>query len=655
MTQLIDITVYPVKDVLPILLKDDATGKNVVFATDSYVQLGDEFLPERCITPACIAAINPKGFQPRINKQTDQQAERTRKKAEVFTPAWICCKMNNFCDEQWFNGECPFNVQYETTWRALSKPVPFPNAKAWQKYVDSRRLEITCGEAPFLASRYDAATGNIIPVSRRIGILDRKLRVVSENAQTETDWLVWALRALQSVYGYEMQGDSLLIARINLLATFADFLSMRWGRLATTQELKQAARIISRNVWQMDGLSAAVPFFEKPGDNQLSLFDDFELQAAPSEKLLSPKIKNWRGKKILEFRQLIKSRGKDMKFDFVIGNPPYQDVGNGDNKEFAPPVYNLFLEEAYKIADKVILIHPARFLFNAGSTPKAWNEKMLNDPHFKIIEYAEDAATIFPGTLIRGGVVISYHDVNQNFGAIEIFTKYQELNDILHKVIKHKLFSPFSEIVISRTVFRLTKKLHEDFPDAINRLSNGHAYDMATNIFERLPFVFFNEKPNDNNTYIQILGREDNGRAFKYIRRDYVNDVKNLNKYKIYIPSASGGGEFGETISSPIVTKPGVGATETFLSIGCFGTSKEAQNCCKYIKTKFARALLGVLKTTQHIVPEKWKFVPLQDFTSSSDIDWSLSISEIDAQLYKKYKLTKEEIAFIESNVKEMT
>ena len=655
MTQLIDITVYPVKDVLPILLKDDATGKNVVFATDSYVQLGDEFLPERCITPACIAAINPKGFQPRINKQTDQQAERTRKKAEVFTPAWICCKMNNFCDEQWFSGECPFNVQYETTWRALSKPVPFPNAKAWQKYVDSRRLEITCGEAPFLASRYDAATGNIIPVSRRIGILDRKLRVVSENAQTETDWLNWALRALQSVYGYEMQGDSLLIARINLLATFADFLAMRWGRLATTQELKQAARIISRNVWQMDGLSAAVPFFEKPGDNQLSLFDDFELQAAPSEKLLSPKIKNWRGKKILEFRQLIKSRGKDMKFDFVIGNPPYQDQTLGDNKGYAPPVYNLFLEEAYKIADKVELIHPARFLFNAGSTPKAWNEKMLNDPHFKIIEYAEDAATIFPGTLIRGGVVISYRDANQNYGAIEVFTKYPELNGVLHKVVRQKSFSSFSEIVVSRTAFRLTKKLHEDFPNAINQLSNGHAYDMSTNIFERLPQVFFDEKPEDKFEYIQILGRENNNRVFKFIKRIYVNDVKNLNFYKLYAPKACGGGEFGETFAQIFLCSPSTGATETFVGIGSFKTKKEATAALKYVKTKFARALLGILKTTQDLTPEKWKFVPLQDFTSSSDIDWSLSISEIDAQLYKKYKLTKEEIAFIESNVKEMT
>lgn len=465
MTQLIDITVYPVKDVLPILLKDDATGKNVVFATDSYVQLGDEFLPERCITPACIAAINPKGFQPRINKQTDQQAERTRKKAEVFTPAWICCKMNNFCDEQWFSGECPFNVQYETTWRALSKPVPFPNAKAWQKYVDSRRLEITCGEAPFLASRYDAATGNIIPVSRRIGILDRKLRVVSENAQTETDWLVWALRALQSVYGYEMQGDSLLIARINLLATFADFLSMRWGRLATTQELKQAARIISRNVWQMDGLSAAVPFYEKPGDNQLSLFDDFELQAAPSEKLLSPKIKNWRGKKILEFRQLIKSRGKDMKFDFVIGNPPYQDQTIGENKGFAPPVYNLFLEEAYKIADKVLMIHPARFLFNAGSTPKAWNEKMLNDPHFKILYYEGDSSKVFANTDIMGGIVISYRDINADFEPIEFFVSIPEMNSVLHKVRSQRDYVGLDTIMITSYAYHFTEVLHTENPN----------------------------------------------------------------------------------------------------------------------------------------------------------------------------------------------
>ncbi len=654
MTQLIDITVYPVKDVLPILLKDDATGKNVVFATDSYVQLGDEFLPERCITPACIAAINPKGFQPRINKQTDQQAERTRKKAEVFTPAWICCKMNNFCDEQWFSGECPFNVQYETSWRALSKPVPFPNAKAWQKYVDSRRLEITCGEAPFLASRYDAATGNIIPVSRRIGILDRKLRVVSENAQTETDWLTWALRALQSVYGYEMQGDSLLIARINLLATFADFLSMRWGRLATTQELKQAARIISRNVWQMDGLSAAVPFFEKPGDNQLSLFDDFELQAAPSEKLLSPKIKNWRGKKIVTFQQLVKSRGKDMKFDFVIGNPPYQD--DVKNKGDRPnPVYDRFMDAAYGIGECVELITPARFLFNAGQTPKIWNKKMLEDEHLKVLLYEPDASKIFSDTEIKGGVVITLRDKNKKFGEIGTFTPFGELNSIVKKItscvdIKKRL----NTIIASQGLYRFSEKFFSDYPEVLNIIGAGTGNKIVSSIIEKLPQVFV-ETPKKGKQYVRMLGRIRNQRAYRFIQRQYLENNKHIDSFNLFIPEANNNGQFGETLTEPTIGYPNDVTSDTFLSAGTFASEVEPHNLARYIKTKFFRALLGVKKVTQHCPPAVWSMIPLQDFTSSSDIDWSKSISEIDAQLYKKYKLTKEEIAFIESNVKEMT
>ena len=653
MTQLIDITVYPVKDVLPILLKDDATGKNVVFATDSYVQLGDEFLPERCITPACIAAINPKGFQPRINKQTDQQAERTRKKAEVFTPAWICCKMNNFCDEQWFNGECPFNVQYETTWRALSKPVPFPNAKAWQKYVDSRRLEITCGEAPFLASRYDAATGNIIPVSRRIGILDRKLRVVSENAQTETDWLNWALRALQSVYGYEMQGDSLLIARINLLATFADFLAMRWGRLATTQELKQAARIISRNVWQMDGLSAAVPFYEIPGDNQLSLFDDFELQAEPSEKLLSPKIKNWRAKKILEFRQLIKSRGKDMKFDFVIGNPPYQE--ETENNGRANPIYNYFMDAAYQIADKVILITPARFLFNAGQTPKAWNKKMLEDEHLTVLHYEPNASIIFPNTEIKGGVAITFRDASKELGGLKNFSKHPELKGILHKIrTKNKSSLCFDSIVAAQGIYRFTDKVFELHPSINEVNGEGTGNKIVSRVVELCPDIFL-ESPEKKGKYVKMLARSKGRRVYRYIKRSYLQDTPYLDKYNVAFPEATGIGSFGEVLGNTEILAPNEGATDTFLSIGQFDTQEEAIAVSKYIRTKFLRAILGNKKATQHTPHTVWEEIPLQDFTSESDIDWSLSIPEIDAQLYKKYKLTKEEIAFIESNVKEMT
>lgn len=343
-----------------------------------------------------------------------------------------------------------------------------------------------------------------------------------------------------------------------------------------------------------------------------------------------------------------------MKFDFVIGNPPYQDETIGDNKGFAPPVYHKFLEEAYKIANTVEMIHPARFLFNAGSTPKQWNEQMLQDPHLKVLYFEQDSSKVFNNTDIKGGVVITYHDNVKNYGAIGTFTSYDELNAILQKVKNKDDFLEFSNIVITRTAYRLTNKMHNEHPEALGQLSDGHAYDMSTNIFERLPQIFYDEKPQDGAEYIQILGRENNERVYKYVRRDYINTVSNLDKYKIFLPKANGIGALGEVLSAPILCDPMIGATETFLSIGAFEQKGEAEAALKYIKTKFARVLLGILKTTQDITPEKWKCVPLQDFTHFSDIDWSASIAEIDKQLYKKYNLSNEEIDFIETHVKEM-
>ncbi len=343
-----------------------------------------------------------------------------------------------------------------------------------------------------------------------------------------------------------------------------------------------------------------------------------------------------------------------MKFDFVIGNPPYQDETLGDNKGYAPPVYHKFLESAYEIGEIVEMIHPARFLFNAGSTPKQWNDRMLQDPHLKVLYFEQDSSKVFSNTDIKGGVAITYRNKSENIGAIGIFTAYKELNEILKKVSGQDTFLSFSKIVITRTAYRLTNKMHEDYPNAIKQLSNGHAYDMSTNIFERLPQIFFDEKPNDGEEYIRILGRANNERAYKYVRRDYINTVSNLDKYKIFLPKANGIGVLGEVLSAPILCGPGVGSTETFLSIGAFSNINEAEAALKYIKTKFTRALLGILKTTQDITPEKWKCVPLQNFSSSSDIDWSASISNIDRQLYSKYKLSEEEINFIESKVKEM-
>ena len=361
-----------------------------------------------------------------------------------------------------------------------------------------------------------------------------------------------------------------------------------------------------------------------------------------------------------------------MKFDFIIGNPPYQDeqVSNnfeGSKKNYAPPIYHLFMDECYKIGDVVELIHPARFLFNAGSTPKTWNEKMLNDGHFKVLFYEEDGHKVFPtlSTPLRGGVAITYRNENAEYGPIQAFTKYPEINAIMHRVIYDPTFKTLMDIVYSRTAYRLTELMHRDHPEAryredengknIGLLSKGHDYDMSSNILQLLPAIFFDNKPDDDYAYIRILGRLNGRRIYKYIRRDYVKDVENLDYYKVYVAQANGSGEFGETMSEPVVEGPGVGATETFLSIGKFNTNEEANAVSKYIKTKFARALLSVLKVTQNGNKPVWRMIPLQDFTSSSDIDWSQSIADIDRQLYVKYGLSDDEITFIETHVKEMS
>lgn len=278
---------------------------------------------------------------------------------------------------------------------------------------------------------------------------------------------------------------------------------------------------------------------------------------------------------------------------------------------------------------------------------------MLNDKHLKVLEYEPDSSKVFANNEIKGGVAITYRNAKEDYGAILTFTPYMELNNILKKVNSRKEVS-LSSIAISRTAYRLTDTMHKENPQAMAHLSKGHPYDMSTNIFDLLPFIFYDEKPNDGKDYIQILGREGNGRAYKYIRRDYVNDVENLDYYKVLLPEGAGNGAYGETLPTPLIGYPGLANTETFLSIGKFTSEDEAKNLKQYIKTKFTRSLLGILKVTQHITPAKFKYVPLQDFTSSSDIDWSKSVHEIDEQLYDKYGLTKEERDFIETHVKEM-
>ena len=340
--------------------------------------------------------------------------------------------------------------------------------------------------------------------------------------------------------------------------------------------------------------------------------------------------------------------------DIIIGNPPYQDDAVGEQKTYNGPIYNHYLDCAYIISDVVEMIHPARFLSNAGSTPKAWNKKMLEDKHLGICGFWNKSVRLFDDTDIKGGIAVSLRDKKVEKGPIGLFTPYPELNAIVQSVCKDKKFKSMSDIVVSRTAYRFTDLMHKDHPEATSQLSNGHPYDVSTNIFERLPQVFFDEKPNDGNEYIRILGRIDNARIMKYVRRDYIREVENLDGYKVFMAKANGTGAYGETLTPPIVGEPAVGNTESFISIGNFCTDSEASALMKYISTKFVRELLGTLKTTQDITPEKWKIVPQQDFSEASDIDWSLSVEEIDALLYKKYNLSDEEIRFINENVQAM-
>lgn len=346
--------------------------------------------------------------------------------------------------------------------------------------------------------------------------------------------------------------------------------------------------------------------------------------------------------------------GKKM-FDYVIGNPPYQEEAVGNN-ESDTPVYHLFIDAANTVAKASVLIHPARFLFNAGATPKMWNEKMLNDKHFKILKYVGNAKEVFPNNIISGGVAISYHDDSKEFDPIGVFTAFPTLNNILHKV-QRKSSRSLMDIMTNRGVYKYSDLAYKEQPEEMNKTAD---HRIAPSAFERMPKLFTEQKPSDGHDYIQIYGNLHGKRVFMWFRKDYVDSVVNLNKYKVFISKADGAaGQLGNPIPAriigrPVVMGPGIGCTETYITIGAQNSKEEAEAIAKYIKTKFLRTMIGVLKVTQNYAKPTWAKVPLQDFSSNSDIDWSQSIHDIDLQLYRKYGLDEKEIDFIETHVKEM-
>lgn len=301
---------YP--ELLDILLKDETTRKNIIWATDNYIKRG--YSSHDYILPACILSKR-KIIKPRIEKSQTEQKKRSKDMAEVFTPSWVCNAQNNLIDNAWFESENIFNVEGDKSWTATTK-IDFKD-KDRKEYVKDIRLEITCGEAPYLVSRYDTVTGSEIPLNSRIGLFDRKMRVVNENALSNEEWLDESLISLKSIYGFEFQGDNLFIARQNIFISFIEYYYNKFSELPNVELLKNAATIISWNIWQMDGLKMVIPYSCKTEIiKTINLFDEeevtgYECIGCKKNDIYShngkyPYIMDWEKNKKVKFISFIK-------------------------------------------------------------------------------------------------------------------------------------------------------------------------------------------------------------------------------------------------------------------------------------------------------------------------------------------------------------
>ena len=318
--------------------KEEGKTPDEVETEKNGFRYADQILPENII------GTNGRIIMPRVLKDKQLQVDRTKDKAEVFTPSWVCNAQNNLIDEAWFGRKDVFNTE-ETledgthTWTPTLGKIVFPEddkQKTWKKYVTDNRMEITCGEAPYLVSRYDTTTGEPIPISRRIGLLDRKLRVINENVEDEKEWYTMAAKAYQHTYGYEWQGDNLLLAREALLYTYIEYYIEKFNKkdadgniilenVPDKNKLKNIARFISWNLWQMDGIKMVVP---DSCDNQFTEPDLFGL----SEKMECPACK--KGETLGHIGTYCKIRDWNMKKPAGYTCQPWEDPKSSPWQKF---------------------------------------------------------------------------------------------------------------------------------------------------------------------------------------------------------------------------------------------------------------------------------------------------------------------------------
>ena len=307
-----------------LLLKDHTTGKNIIWATDNYLKNGVSYCFDRQIFDYLVTGKNGELIKPRIKKTKSEQENRIRNKAEVFTPSWLCNLQNNEIDEAWFGRKNVFNIASSTTWTVVNDKIFFPPSKTWKDYILDIRLEVSCGEAPYLVSRYDTVTGDVISITDRIGLLDRKLRIIAENVEEYDEWIEWTIKAYKSIYGYEWQGDNLLLARENLFYTFIDYYYDKFKKYPDLLIQRTIAEIISWNIWQMDGIKYVIPNSCKNEElkyAQINMFGNEEITkneciGCKKENYKKhngkyAKIMNWKTNRTNLFYKLIQEGGRN--------------------------------------------------------------------------------------------------------------------------------------------------------------------------------------------------------------------------------------------------------------------------------------------------------------------------------------------------------
>lgn len=606
------------------LLEDKTTGKHILWATAAYSKRGPRYSACEEIAKELITGTNSGIIRTRAAKEADQRSNRTRQRGEIFTPLWICKQMCDRMDEM------------------------RDSAAGWRRYVDSNVLEITCGEAPFLVSRYDMETGEVVPVTKRIGLLDRKLRVINENVGTCEEWLNWVIRAFQATFGYELQGDSLLIARINMLATFEEYLWARWQRKPSITEYEKLIDVIDWNIWQMDGLHGTIPGTrsrENLGRYSLSELADATSGTHSEEVQPCCRIYDWNGARSIEYAALRPEDKQTLQFDFVIGNPPYQEEMTGIGRK-ARPLYNLFMEQIRAMgAARISLIIPSRWFAKSWGLG-SFRTSMMHEKKLRYLVDFANAKDCFFGTSISGGVCYFLWD--------EDYCGDCEFTNIDGKTATTmvRALGEFSVLVRYNEAVGIIRKIRARSRDFLMK-------DVSVVCPFGLPTKERGTSQREDETDLRVFSSAGIGfipRSRISMGEDYVDCYKLMVSQTSAEHSAKPDkdGRFRVLTSAMRAIGPGDVCTHSYLLVGRFEKEKEAASLLAYMKTKFARCMLLLAMSSIHVSKKSFAFVPNQDFAATSDLDWARPIPQIDQQLYRKYGLTDAEIRFIDSHLKEM-